>query len=177
MTVKPIPPPPTEPSVDNDLRVLLEHMRPVFGAIKRGGPPPAVFHEAFERGALGPRHAPVLMAVALQGEMSVSELAERVNLSLSTTSLLVGELSRAGLVERSEDPNDRRRTIVALNRTYREAAGAWLQERVGMFRRTLERLSPDARANFMEGWRILAEEALRTDPDQPCSEADDPSIR
>lgn len=177
MAVNPISTPQREAPVEDDLRALLEQVRPVLGALKRGGPPPAVFHEAFERGSLGPRHAPVLMAIALQGDMSVSDLAERVNLSLSTTSLLVGELSRAGLVERSEDPSDRRRTIVALNRSYREAAEAWLHQRVGLFRRTLERLSPEARANFIEGWRILAEEAVRSDPDQPAREAGDRSLR
>ncbi|MBV9800820.1 MAG: winged helix-turn-helix transcriptional regulator [Solirubrobacterales bacterium] len=173
--VNPISTSPPEASLENDLRTLLSHVRPVLGALKRGAPPPAVFHEAFERGSLGPRHAPVLMAVALQGDLSVSDLAEQVNLSLSTTSLLVGELSRAGLVERSEDPHDRRRTIVALNRAYREAAEAWLHERVGLFRRTLERLSPDARANFIEGWRILAEEAVRTRPDRADCEPDQPA--
>jgi DNA-binding MarR family transcriptional regulator len=33
----------------------------------------------------------------------LSKLAERIGLTLGTTSLLVGELSRAGLVERRED--------------------------------------------------------------------------
>jgi hypothetical protein len=41
---------------------------------------------------------------------------------------------------------------------------AWLGERLDPFRRTLERLSPKARANFVEGWRVLAEET--------CADAD-----
>jgi DNA-binding MarR family transcriptional regulator len=164
MSVNPVSTSSPDASIEHELRALLDHVRPVLGALKRAGPPPAIFHAAFERGSLGPRHAPVLMAVALQGDLSVSDLAEQVNLGLSTTSLLVGELSRAGLLERTEDPNDRRRTIVSLNRAYREAAEEWLHERVGPFRRTLERLSPEARANFIEGWRILAEESAQTGP-------------
>jgi DNA-binding MarR family transcriptional regulator len=75
---------------------------------------------------------------------------------------MVGELSRAGLLERAEDETDRRRTIVRLNEDYREGFDAWLQERLDPFRRTLERLSPRARACFIDGWRILGEETART---------------
>lgn len=136
-------------------------MRPVLAALKRGGPPPAIFHEAFLSGALGPRHAPVLMAVALEGGLSVSAIAERLGLSLSTTSLLVGELDRAGLVVRVEDERDRRRTLVRLAEGYREAAEGWLQARLEPLRRTLVRLSPPSRAGFIEGWQILREELER----------------
>lgn len=158
MAVKPTDQRSDDASLDQDLLTLLGHIRPFFGALKRAGPPPAMFHEAFERASLGPRHVPVMLAVTLAGRLSVSDLAERLSLGLSTTSMLVGELSRAGVLERSEDPNDRRRTIVMLSDEYHEAAGAWLQERIAPFRRTLERLSPRQRAAFLEGWRILAEE-------------------
>jgi DNA-binding MarR family transcriptional regulator len=90
--------------------------------------------------------------------MSVTELADRLGLKLATTSLLVGELSRAGLVDRTEDENDRRRKIVSLNEGFRKIAEPEVQERLGPFRRTLERLKPAERAHFMEGMRVLSEE-------------------
>jgi DNA-binding MarR family transcriptional regulator len=157
-------------SVEQDLRTLAGHMRPVFAALKRGGPMPAPFEEAFERASLGMRHVPVLMTVMLEGELSVSDLAHKLELSLSATSLMVGELNRAGLLERAEDEHDRRRTIVRVSERYREGVDAWLHERLEPMRRTLERLSPRARAHFLEGWRILHEEASRifgTD-EEPC---------
>lgn len=158
MAVKPTTARTEQASLDQDLLALLGHIRPVFAALKHAGPPPAIFHEAFERGSLGPRHMPVMLSVSLAGRLSVSDIAERIGLGLSTTSMLVGELSRAGLLERSEDPSDRRRTLVMLSEKYREAAEAFLQVRLVPFRRTLERLSPRQRAAFLEGWRILAEE-------------------
>jgi DNA-binding MarR family transcriptional regulator len=148
-------------SFDAEVRELMGDVRQVFTALKHGGPVPAPFQEAFERASLGPRHVGSIMTVTLEGALSVSELAEHLGLSLSTTSLMVGELSRAGLLERAEDENDRRRTIVKLNEQYREEMDAWLRERLDPFLRTLERLSPRARANFIEGWRILAEESSR----------------
>ena len=146
-------------SLDEDLHELVGYIRPVLGALKRGAPPPAIFEEAFHSGSLGPRHSPVVMVVAFERELSVSDIAERVDLGLSTTSLLVGELSRAGILERIEDERDRRRTLVRLSEAYREAADAWLQDRLIPLRRTLERLTPEARAQFLEGWRVLREEA------------------
>jgi DNA-binding MarR family transcriptional regulator len=92
----------------------------------------------------------------------VSELAERLGLSLPTTSQLVGELSRAGLVDRAEDERDRRVTLVRLPDAYREAVEGLLLQQADPVRRTLERLSPRARAGFVEGMRVLAEESTPT---------------
>jgi DNA-binding MarR family transcriptional regulator len=149
---------PSGEDVDAALQELVLHIRPVVMALKQGGPPPPELQEAFATCDLGPRHGVVLLNLTLSGQLSVSELAERLALSLSTTSLMVGQLSRAGLLERVEDERDRRRTLVRLNETYREQIGAWLIERIGPLRRTLERLSPAQRAGFLEGWRILEEE-------------------
>jgi DNA-binding MarR family transcriptional regulator len=162
VAVKPIPQTGPAGSVEEDLRELVGLLQPVFRALKRGGAVPAPFQDAFEQASLGPRHVPALMTVTFEGELSVSELAEKLALSLSTTSLMVGELSRAGLLERSEDETDRRRTIVRLNEDYREGVDSWLHERLDPFRRALERLSPRVRANFLEGWRVLGEETART---------------
>ncbi|HEX8855576.1 MAG TPA: MarR family transcriptional regulator [Thermoleophilaceae bacterium] len=147
--------------ISDDLRELLGMVRPVFMGMKRGGPVPAPLENAFEEAGLGPRHVAPLMAVTLEGSLSVSELAAQLGLSLSTTSLMVGELSRAGLLERKECEDDRRRTLVHVNEKYEESLRNWLAERMEPFRRTLERLSPRARAGFLEGWRVLAEETAR----------------
>jgi DNA-binding MarR family transcriptional regulator len=133
----------------------------VFASLKRGGPVPPLFEEAFERASLGPRHVLPLFVLVLDGPLSVSQLAGELGLSLSTTSLMVGELNRAGLVERAEDQEDRRRTIVRLNESLRQQLQPHVQQRLAPFRRTLQRLSPQARADFLEGWRILGEEAAR----------------
>jgi hypothetical protein len=50
------------------------------------------------------------------GPLSVTELSQCTGLRLSTSSTMVGQLSGAGLLERVEDDDDRRRTIVHLPR-------------------------------------------------------------
>jgi DNA-binding MarR family transcriptional regulator len=102
---------------------------------------------------------PVLFSLARGGPTSVGELAARLSLAPATVSLLVNDLSRAGLVERREDDRDRRRTIVSVPEEHRRLLGRLADERLALVRRTLERLEPEARANFVDGLRILLEES------------------
>jgi DNA-binding MarR family transcriptional regulator len=152
------PSPTIEESVDELSALLWE----TFRGLKHASPPPQELRDAGTRGALGPRHMPALLAVAAVGSLSVSELARRLGLGLSTTSAIVGQLSRAGLLDRAEDDADRRRTIVRLHDDYKDLICPWAEQALAPLRGALERLSPQARAHFMEGWRILHEEATRT---------------
>jgi DNA-binding MarR family transcriptional regulator len=149
-------------SIEGDTLELARLFGRTFKALKqRRGVSTLPFQEAFEAESLGPRHMPVLVNVSLGGPLSVTELADRIGLSVGTTSLLVGELSRAGLVVREEDESDRRRTLVTLHEDHRKTMDAWTGQALEPLRRALRRLSPEARANFMEGWRVLDEEAKR----------------
>jgi DNA-binding MarR family transcriptional regulator len=155
----------TRGGVEDDLDELSALIWETLRGLKQASPPPHEIREAALRGSLGPRHMPALLAVATAGPLSVSDLARRLGLGLSTASATVGELSRAGLVERSEDEHDRRRTIVRLPEGHREVIAGWAQQALAPLRGTLERLSPRARAQFMQGWRILHEEATRISPE------------
>ena len=149
------------PSLDEQVRELIGLFAGIIKGFKedREEEKPAELQRAFDEGSLGERHFPPLIVLSLEGPMSVSELADRVGLTVATTSLLVGELSKAGLVDRREDERDRRRTIVSLTEEIRKIAEPRIKEHLQPFRRTLERLSPAARAQFMEGMRVLNEEA------------------
>jgi DNA-binding MarR family transcriptional regulator len=152
------------PTIEADLDELSSLLWETFRGLKQSSPPPQELRDAATLGSLGPRHMPALLAVAAAGPLSVSELAQRLGLSLSTTSGIVGQLSRAELLDRAEDDADRRRTIVCLRDEHREVIGSWAEETLAPLRGTLERLPMRARAQFMEGWRILHEEATRAAP-------------
>ena len=142
-----------------DLLVLLSGIliglkkRPSRGAGKHDE-----LHEAFEKSELGERHVAPLMTLILSGPASVSELAERIGLTPATTSLLVGELSRAGFVQRREDEADRRRTIVSIDESIEEVVQPLLEETIDPLARGLDRMSPSQRAHLMDGLRVLKEE-------------------
>jgi DNA-binding MarR family transcriptional regulator len=149
----------SHPTVEDDLAELTSLVPVTLHDLKDAVPAPMPMRDAMERASLGKRHASALLAVAAVEPISVSELAKRIGLLLSSTSTIVGELSRAGLLERAEDEHDRRRTILRVHEDYRDAMEGWLEVALAPMRNALERLEPQARAHFMEGWRILRDEA------------------
>jgi DNA-binding MarR family transcriptional regulator len=159
MAVKSEPRTQPQAGVEEDLTELTSVLAVTFNNLKSSAPAPIEMRDAMDCASIGKRHATALLAVAAAEPIGVSELAKRLGLLLSSTSTIVGELSRAGLLERAEDDEDRRRTIVRVHEDYREAMEQWLEVALTPIRNTLLRLSPQARAHFMEGWRILREEA------------------
>lgn len=153
--------PVTASSIEEDLSSFVMLFGPTIRRLKSAGPPPAGVREALDAAGLGPRHFSTLVTLALSGPLSVTGLSEQLGLQLSTTSTMVGELSRAGLLIRTEDDQDRRRTIVNLAPGYADELPGWLESAFAPVRTALGRLSPQARAHFIEGWRLLAEESDR----------------
>ena len=112
---------------------------------------------------LGRRHVAALAQVGAEGTQTVSAIAEAVGVSLPAASKLTTELEAHGLVQRSEDPDDRRRTVVALDPTTAEHVHAWLAARDRPLEQALETLTADEREALLKGLHALAD-ALRGDP-------------
>jgi DNA-binding MarR family transcriptional regulator len=104
---------------------------------------------------VGRRHAAVVTLVA-EGERTVGEIAEALGISLPAASKLSRELEDAGLVQRREDEDDRRRTVVSIAPEARPGIGAWLEERNRPLERALAALDAGERAAFLKGLRALA---------------------
>ena len=83
-----------------------------FALRRRRGELPSTLRRA---GRLGDRHISTLVSLAVAGPATVSELAERMDMSIAHASLVVGELADVGLIDRDHDERDRRRIIVSLS--------------------------------------------------------------
>jgi DNA-binding MarR family transcriptional regulator len=118
---------------------------------------------------LGRRHVAALAHVGAEEPQTVSEIAHAVGVSLPAASKLTTELETHGLVHRSEDPDDRRRTVVALAPETAEHVRAWLTRRDHPLERALGTLTPEERAAFLKGLRALAD-ALGEEPASSCRE-------
>src|SRR2546426_12697908 len=124
---------------------------------------------------LAPRHMILLVALALAGPMSVSELSTRLDVGLATASLIVGELGRVGLVVRIEDENVRRRTIVDLAPAHRQAISAFVSRRAGVLKSALEPLQPQERAGLIKGLRAIVAALESSSPEETLPGSPSPS--
>uniref|UniRef100_UPI001E62F904 MarR family winged helix-turn-helix transcriptional regulator n=1 Tax=Catenulispora pinisilvae TaxID=2705253 RepID=UPI001E62F904 len=113
--------------------------------------------EALRDLTLGPRHLSLLVFLLLDGPMTVNDLAARLQLAPTTASLLIADLSRKGVLHRTEDDADRRRRIISITPTARPAIETWLAPGAAAWRRALSPLTPAQRRTVID--TLLAYEA------------------
>nr|WP_083905558.1 MarR family winged helix-turn-helix transcriptional regulator [Nocardia transvalensis] len=119
---------------------------------------PAEHHESFIGHGLTSRHGAVCVQLIPDDSLTVSELAARMGLALSTVSELVGDLDRAGWVTRRPDPANRRRTLVSLRPDKREHMETFVARRADPLLTALTTLTPEQREGFAAGLRAWAHE-------------------
>jgi DNA-binding MarR family transcriptional regulator len=143
----------TGPSVDEGVRTLLLLMPRLVGRVKRRPVP-----DRLKSLDLAPRHLSLLAYLLFDGPQTVNELAARLEVAPTTVSLMVGDLSRKGVLDRREDDADRRRTIVNIAEAARPAVDAWLADGARAWRAALDPLTPEQRQMFIETLRAYERE-------------------
>ena len=127
---------------------------------RRSGDIPAGLMEA---GRHGERHIGTLISLAIEGPGTVSELAERMDMTPAHASLVVGELARAGLVDREHDERDRRLIIVSLSPDARTAVAEMRKRNAAPLLKFLGELEEDEADRFIDQLgRLLAH--IKSDP-------------
>jgi len=152
--------------VTNDDRVAelrLQLRRVMRGLWARRRPTPELL-ELVEGASLGRRHVALLAQVGGEGERSVGELARELGLSLPAASTLARELEDHGLITRSEDPADRRRTVVALAPATEKAVRGWLASRSRPLEQALAALTETEQEAFLKGLAALADALMEESP-------------
>jgi DNA-binding MarR family transcriptional regulator len=142
---------------NDDLERLRRAVRSVLrGLHRRRRPSPELLALIDGEPRLGGRHVAVLSHVASEGPRTVGDLARELGLSLPAASKLVRDLEDHRLLGRSEDPDDRRRTIVELGEANAAHVRRWLHGRDGPLQHALDALTADERAGFLKGLDALA---------------------
>jgi DNA-binding MarR family transcriptional regulator len=150
----------TGTTVDDAIRSLLLLMPRMVGRAKRIRVP-----EELQDLALAPRHLSLLSYLLFDGPQTVNALAERLEIAPTTVSLLVGELSRKGVLERHEDESDRRRRIVSINDAKRPTIDNWLARGANAWRAALEPLTPAQRQIVVDALHAY-EQGIATEDDR-----------
>lgn len=127
-------------STDEAIRALLLLMPRLVGRAKRL-PVPAELQSL----DLAPRHLSLLSILLFDGPMTVNDLAGRLEVAPTTVSLMVGDLSRKGVLERREDEGDRRRRIVSITDAQQPPIRAWLARGAAAWQDALSPLTPAER--------------------------------
>lgn len=136
----------------NDPRRHIARLAPllpqlVFAFKRRRGEIPDVLRQA---GSQGERHISVLISLAIMGPATISELAQRTEMSTAHASLVVGELARAGLVDRDHDERDRRRIVVSLSSAAKPAVAEMRRRNAAPLLRFLSELDDDEAERFID---------------------------
>jgi DNA-binding MarR family transcriptional regulator len=118
-----------------------------FAWRRRSGEIPAAFKQA---GRYGERHIGMLISLAIEGPGTVSELAQRLEMTPAHASLVVGELARAGLVDRDHDERDRRLIIVSLSDAAKPAVAEMRKRHAAPLLRFLDELDDEQADQFID---------------------------
>jgi DNA-binding MarR family transcriptional regulator len=117
-----------------------------FALRARRGELPDTLRQA---GRLGERHIATLISLAIAGPATVSELARRLDMTPAHASLVVGELAKAGLVERDHAEADRRVIVVSLSDAAEPAVEHMRHRNAAPLRRFLSELDEDEADRFI----------------------------
>ena len=108
---------------------------------------------------LAPRHLALLAHLQYDGSLTVNQLADRLEVAPTTVSLMVGDLSRRGVLTRAEDDADRRRRIVAIALDYAVPIAEWLAASAAAWTEVMAARTPAERATIIAAMRAY-EQAL-----------------
>ncbi|NIH79984.1 MarR family winged helix-turn-helix transcriptional regulator [Amycolatopsis viridis] len=141
------------PTTEEAVRTALLLLPRLVGRAKKIPVP-----ESLRGFSLAPRHLSLLSYLLFDGPMTVNELAARLEVAPTTVSLMVGDLSRRGILTRTEDEQDRRRTIVSIAAAYHADVEGWLATGARAWRTALEPLTPAQRRMFLDTLRAYERE-------------------
>ena len=111
--------------------------------------------QRWHRGALSLVHLNVLAALEAEGSLSMSHLAESLDVSVASATGIVDRMERRGLVERRHDTEDRRVVLVQLTPAGSDVFRDLAARRREHLARLLRELSDDDLAAFLRGVRAL----------------------
>jgi DNA-binding MarR family transcriptional regulator len=102
------------------------------------------------------------------GPLPINEIASQLGLSVAATGRNIDQLVRLGIVERHENPDDRRVKLVSLSPTGFEVADQQFEQKRRAVRKFVDRLSATEAENLTQALRpILAGESLRSTTKAP----------
>lgn len=105
-----------------------------------------------------------LFRLYYQGQCGVNDIAGHLDVSSAAASQMIERLVQQGLLERSEDPHDRRAKLIALTTAGRELMQESIEARVRWMAELTTVLSPEEQTTIIAALDALTSAAIRLDP-------------
>jgi DNA-binding MarR family transcriptional regulator len=141
-----------DPSVRADAEAILARIHTLRRGLLRHNP----YADAERAGLTGPQVA-VMTALVAKGAMTLTGLSQAVRLSHSTASGIVDRLESRGLVARTPDETDRRRTTITVTENVRRYVRQLDEGPAGRLASSLARATPADRRAIRRGLELLCE--------------------
>jgi DNA-binding MarR family transcriptional regulator len=107
-----------------------------------------------------------------QGQCGVTDIASHLDVSSAAASQMIERLVQQGLLERSEDPSDRRAKQIALSPAGRALMEESIEARVRWMAELTTVLSPDEQTTIVAALDALTSAAVRLDPHSQAAEVE-----
>src|SRR4030095_3466541 len=101
----------------------------------------------------------LLMQMHHKGACGISDVSERFEITPAAASQLVDKLVHSGLIQRVEDPHDRRAKLLSLTDKGRDLIQRGMRERYRWVEQLAEKLSAEERAQVSEALDIMTQAA------------------
>jgi DNA-binding MarR family transcriptional regulator len=111
----------------------------------------------------------ILMQINYRGNCAVGDIGERFDITSAAASQLVDKLVISGLIQRGEDPHDRRAKLLNLTDKGRELIQRGIEERYRWVEQLEERLTFDEQSQVSEALNIMTHAAQDLE-DEPAQE-------
>lgn len=101
----------------------------------------------------------ILMQLHYRQNCGISDLSERFDITNAAASQLVDKLVQSGLIQREEDPNDRRAKLLNLTEKGKKLIQQGIEERYRWVDQVAAKLTPEERTKLAEAMEIVTQAA------------------
>jgi len=109
----------------------------------------------------------ILMNLHYSHTCGVSDISDRMEISAAAASQLVEKLVQSGLLERAEDPSDRRAKLLTLSEKGRLLIESGIEARTSWVNDLVTTLTPDEYDSVLAALGALTRAASRIEPRKP----------
>ena len=114
----------------------------------------------------------ILMQLHYRRDCGISDIGERFDITNAAASQLVDKLVQSGLIQREEDPNDRRAKLLNLTDKGRQFIQQGIQERYRWVDQLAAKLTAEERTKVTQALMILTEAAREVETETSVQQAD-----